>query len=127
MNISQIPNPISQPARKPYDIRERSFQFALQMLQVASRLPDTTEGRIVRSQLSKAGTSVGANVEEAGGAETRPDKRRSFTVARKEARESNFWLRIVHHRWKDDIDVAADFRESTELMKILSAIIKGLA
>jgi four helix bundle protein len=127
MNKSQIPNPKSQPTKKPYDIRERTFPFALRMLQVASRLPNTTEGRIVRSQPAKSGASVGATVEEADGAETRPDKRRSFTVARKEARESNFWLRIVHHRWKDSVDVEADLRESTELMKILSAIIKGLA
>jgi four helix bundle protein len=84
---------------KPYDLRERTFQFALRILQLSATLPDTLEARVIRRQLVGAGTSIGANVEEADGAASRADTRRSFVIAKKEAQETRFWLRIAEAKW----------------------------
>lgn len=106
----------------PYDIRERSFQFAVRVVRAVRRLPDDTATRVVAYQLAKAATSVGANVEEADGAESRRDFIHKLSIARKEARETRYWLRIVrasvsHEEW------ALLQGESEEIARIISAII----
>jgi four helix bundle protein len=80
---------------KPYDIRRRTFQFAVRLLEVSARLPGTPEGSVVRQQLCRAGTSVGANVEEADGTVSGADRRKSLVIARKEALETRYRLRIA--------------------------------
>jgi four helix bundle protein len=76
----------------------------------------------VAYQLAKAATSVGANVEEADGAESRRDFIHKLSIARKEARETRYWLRIVrasvpHEEW------VLLQGESEEIARIISAII----
>jgi four helix bundle protein len=130
---SQIPNPNRLPKQaartsdpKPYDLRERSLLFAIRMLKVAAMLPVNSEAKIIRRQIARAGTSIGANIEEADGAVSRPDKRRSFTIARKETRETRYWLRIIQHLWSPGENVDADIVEASKLLNILSAIISKL-
>ena len=53
---------------KPFDIRERTFEFALRSMEISAALPPEPEAQIARSQLARAGSSVGANTEEADGA-----------------------------------------------------------
>jgi four helix bundle protein len=107
----------------PYDIRERTFQFAVRVLQVIRQLPDDTATRVVAYQLAKSATSIGANVEEADGAESRRDFIHKMSVARKEARESRYWLRIIRAAILDNKEFSALEQESNELVRILSAII----
>jgi len=106
-----------------YDIRERTFRFAKRILKIEEMLPVNQTCTIIRVQLIKAGTSVGANVEEADGSLTRADFRNRIVIARKEARRANCWLRLVTGNYIDESSIAADIRESTELIKIFSAII----
>ena len=113
--------------QKPFDLKERSLIFAVRMHKVAGMLPENSEARIVRKQLARAGASVGANIEEADGAITKPEKRRIFGIARKEARETRCWLRIIRHLWSPGVNVDGDIIEVSELMKILSAIITKLS
>lgn len=113
------------PAARPYDLRERSFQFALRIIQIAASLPKSPEAQIIRRQLVKSGTSIGANVEEADGATSRPDTRRSFVIAKKEAQETRYWLRIVAAAWS--LDVSRDLQEALELTRILGSIIHNLS
>jgi len=111
---------------KPYDLRERSFLFALRILKVAASLPKTPETIIVRRQLTRSGTSIGANIEEADGAVSRADKRRSLIIARKEARETAYWLRIAKHLMSGSTAMDADVQEAAELASILSVIVSKL-
>src|SRR2546427_4017280 len=122
---SQIPNPNRPPKKadtsidpKPYDLKERSLLFAIRMVKVAAMLPENSEAKIVRRQIARAGTSIGANIEEADGAISRPDKRRSFSIARKETRETRYWLRIIQRLWSPGVHVDADIMEATELLNI---------
>jgi len=73
--------------------------------------------------LVKSATSVGANVEEADGAESPRDFIHKTSISRKEARESPYWLRVVRAAILDDEELAALEQESDELVRIFSAMI----
>jgi four helix bundle protein len=107
----------------PYDIRERTFQFAVRVIRAVRRLPQDAATRVVAHQLVKSATSVGANVEEADGAESPRDFIHKTSISRKEARESRYWLRVVRAAILDDEELAALEQESDELVRIFSAMI----
>jgi len=107
----------------PYDIRERTFQFAVRVLQAIRQLPDDSATRVVAYQLAKSATSIGANVEEADGAESRRDFVHKMSIARKEGRETRYWLRVVRAAILDNKGFTALEQESDEIVRILSAII----
>jgi four helix bundle protein len=107
----------------PYDIRERTFQFAVHVLRAIKQLQDNSATRVVAYQLAKSATSVGANVEEADGAESRRDFVHKLAIARKEARESRYWMRVIRAAIVDTGEFATLEQESDELVRILSAII----
>ncbi|MEA3377746.1 MAG: four helix bundle protein [Chloroflexota bacterium] len=107
----------------PYDIRERTFQFAIRVIQAVRQLPRDTVAQVVLRQLVKSATSIGANMEEADGSESTRDFIHKTSVSRKEACESRYWLRIVRATVMDTDDFVALERESDELVRILSAMI----
>ena len=109
----------------PYDIRERTFQFAVRVIRAARALPQDAATRVVAYQLVKAATSVGANVEEADGGESNRDFVHKLSIARKEARESRYWIRIIRASTRDNAEWAALQQESEEIPRILSAIINS--
>lgn len=107
----------------PYDIRERSLQFAVGVIRAVRHLPNDAATRVVALQLVKSATSIGANMEEADGAESRRDFIHKVSIARKEARETRYWLRIIRASFADDDGWTVLQRESEEIVRILSAII----
>jgi four helix bundle protein len=114
-------------APKPYDIRERAFLFSLQILDVSGRLPSTPEAFVVRQQLARCGTSVGANLEEADGTVSKADRRKSLVIARKEALETRYWLRIAAYRYPAAAQLQPSIQEASEILKILSRLIQLLS
>ncbi len=74
----------------PFEIRERTFQFAVRVTKLARQMPRTLDAVEIGRQLIRSGTSVGANVEEAHGAESQCDFVHKMSIARKEARECIF-------------------------------------
>lgn len=94
-------------------------------MEIAAALPPTGCGKIA-DQLARSGSSIGANVEEADGAVSRADKKQAFVIARKEAREARYWLRLIDRIMGAKVPVRADVDEASELVYILSAIIYKL-
>jgi four helix bundle protein len=82
--------------RRPPDIKERTFSFAVEIVRFRDAL-DSQRGtvRTLGRQLLRAGTSVGANVEEAQAGQSRADFISKHSIALKEARESIYWLRLL--------------------------------
>ena len=66
----------------PYDIRDRTFQFAVRIIHAVRRLPRDAATHVIAYQLVKAVTSVGANVEEADAAESKRDFVHKMSIAR---------------------------------------------
>src|SRR5262245_51819374 len=82
--------------RKPWNLSERSFAFAVAVVKLCRRL-DRTAGvpRRLSGQLLDAGTSVGSNVREGQAAQSRKDFISKFGIALKESRETDYWLRLL--------------------------------
>lgn len=80
---------------KKYDLKERTFRFSEQILDLVEQLPNKPACGEISRQLTKAGTSIGANVEEADGILTKKDFVNKMVIARKEAKETRYWLRLV--------------------------------
>lgn len=104
--------------------KERTFKFAIAILELAAKLPNTDKAGIVRRQLCKSGTSVGANLEEADGSLTLNDFVYRVDIAFKETKETCYWLRVIIARklLRQNL-VQPHLNESVELIKILSTII----
>ena len=108
------------------DITERTFNFALRVVKLCQFLNKKYEAEksILSKQLLRSGTSVGANVEEAQAGQSRADFIFKMSIALKEARETNYWLRLIEAAEMAESEKIADIkRESEELKKILAAII----
>lgn len=79
-----------------WDIRERAFEFAVRIVKLCQNLEKSSNvSRTLITQLIKAGTSIGANLEEAQGGQTKPDFVTKNAISLKEARESKYWLRVI--------------------------------
>ena len=106
-------------------IRERSYAFALSIVQIHRQLIRRREFVLSR-QLLRAGTSVGANVEEASVGQSRRDFIAKMSIARKEAHECNYWLRIIRDsRLAAHSETAPLIEESAALCRMLTSIVKS--
>lgn len=82
-------------------------------------------GQILGKQLLNSWTSIGANVEEAQGAESKADFIHKISVAYKEARETGYWLRLVNKGCLLSFEEIKEvYKEREELVKILNSILK---
>jgi four helix bundle protein len=107
------------------DIKERSFEFAVRVIKFVQRLLGSYVSQKIGGQLFDAATSIGANVEEATGGFSKKDFTYKMAVALKEARESNYWLRLIkvsELARGEELDYL--LKESEELRKILTSIVK---
>src|SRR5512135_1105145 len=75
-------------------IQEKAYAFALTIIELYRLLMKKNE-YVMSKQLLKSGTSIGANVEEALAGQSRPDFLSKMSIASKEAREANYWLRLL--------------------------------
>ena len=107
----------------PKDINERTYQFALQVVEFCLGLPNTVVSRTLAKQLLRAGTSIGANVEEANSAHSHDDFVYKMGIALREARQTHYWLRLIcDSRLTKSEKVAGLIDEGEQLKKILGAI-----
>ena len=106
------------------DIRPRTFRFAVRVVKLCRRLEQAGASRNLVWQLLGAATSVGANAEEAQAGQSRADFISKNAICLKEARESHYWLRLLHAaEVSDDSELPALEQEALELSRIFGAII----
>lgn len=102
------------------DLDRRLLLFAADILRLVGVLPKALAGRHVARQVLRSATSVGANYEEAQAAESHADFTHKLQVALKEARETNYWLRLIETaHLLPPTRVAALVNESSQLIAIL--------
>lgn len=109
---------------KKYDLEERTFRFARDIRQLIKRLPNDAAVMEDGRQLIRASGSVGANYLEANDALSRKDFVYRMRISRKEAKESQYWLRILDVAFENDTEIERLIQEAWELRKIFSAIIE---
>jgi len=108
-------------------IKDKSYCFALKIIGLYKVLLKQNEF-ILSKQLLKSGTSIGANVEEALAGQSRADFLSKMSIASKEARETNYWLRLL----KDSgiiskTEIEPLLAESEAIANILTSIVKTTA
>jgi four helix bundle protein len=104
------------------DLKKRTFDFAVELVEFLRTIGYSKENEVIRYQLAKSGTSIGANYEEACGAFSKDDFKYKIGICYKESRETNYWLRImkaaeISQSEKLDYLIA----ESFELKKIFAS------
>ncbi|MCD6272958.1 MAG: four helix bundle protein [Deltaproteobacteria bacterium] len=110
--------------KKPNIIKEKTYQFALDVIGLYKAMLEQNE-YIISKQIVRSGTSIGANVEEAIAAQSRKDFISKMSIASKEARETNYWLRLLRgSNLCNDLDLSVLLMNSEEIIKILTSIVK---
>jgi four helix bundle protein len=108
------------------DVYERAFQFACRILKMAETLSRNRRiNRNSMNQLVDAATSIGSNLEEAKGAQSRADFHAKVRISLKEARESHYWLRLLSSSGiVTSARIAPLLQEASEIVAILTTIAK---
>lgn len=107
-----------------YDLVERVERFGQSIICFSKIIPINTINLPLISQLVRAGTSVGANYCEADNAESRKDYIHKVGIAKKEAKETIYWLKMVitaEPRLEEKAMVV--YQEAKELNLIMNAIV----
>ena len=76
---------------------ERCLVFGARVYKLLAAVQRTSASRDIIDQLIRSGASIGANANEARGAESRADFAHKMGIALKEARETSYWLAFVEH------------------------------
>jgi len=111
---------------RPYDLRERLLDFACVTVRVVEYLH--TRGRIASAlsyQLLKAGTSAGANYEEADDGSSPQDKAAKRKIALRELKETRFRLRVLQRCGYLGAEHDPIIKEVTELVRIVATVIRN--
>jgi len=90
-------NPNSANPKQKYDVEERTAKFSEDAIDFVKKLSQNSITRPLINQLVRSSTSVGANCSEADEASSRRDFINKITIAKKEAKEVKYWLRIIAH------------------------------
>ncbi|MDP3115385.1 MAG: four helix bundle protein [Candidatus Cloacimonadaceae bacterium] len=108
---------------KQNPVVDKSFAFALKVIELYKYLTLEKKEYVLSKQFLRSGTSIGANVNEAIEAQSKADFIHKLSIALKEARETNYWVRLlIESNYLTACD--AILSDSTELIRILTAIIK---
>ena len=110
---------------KRNEILEMSFDFALEIIELTRYLKLNKE-LVISNQLLKSGTSIGANVSEAQAAQSTKDFIAKMSIASKEARETEYWIRLLEK--SNTINAYKNksvlYDQIHSIVKLLTSIIK---
>ena len=110
----------------PFDLRERTMNFALRIVQMFVALPKTEEARVLGKQVLRSGTSVGANFREAHRARSKPEFIAKVGDCLKELDESSYWLELLTRSSIVPVSKLASLQDEThQLIAILTTISKN--
>jgi four helix bundle protein len=108
-------------------ITDRTFEFAVRIVRLCQYLEKQNKVyRTLANQLLRSGTSIGANTEEAQAGQSKADFIAKMSIARKESRETLYWLKLLKAtNLVDENMIMEIIKESDELVRILTAIVKS--
>lgn len=107
------------------DLLYRTFNFGVTVIKYLRTLPETSDLKVIKYQLIKSVTSIGANYEEAQAGSSKADFVNKVNISLKEARESNYWLRMLAILEGESNELVMLVNESKEIKNILGAIVKN--
>lgn len=103
-------------------ISNLSFQFSLKMIKLCQKLVKQKE-YVISKQLLRSSTSIGANVSEAMDAFSKHEFAYRMSIAKKEARESHYWLRLIKESNMTKCFVEEYIEDIEKIIRILTSIV----
>jgi len=108
------------------ELENRTKLFAIEIVKLSSQLQNTPEGRVIRNQITKSGTSIGANYREANRARSKADFNNKIKISESEANETVYWLEIIQEiNWLKKKITDLIIKEANELLAIFSSIARN--
>ncbi|MBD3311440.1 MAG: four helix bundle protein [Candidatus Magasanikbacteria bacterium] len=105
------------------DIWQRSFNFAIKIIQLCDTLPNNQKTWILTRQIIRSSTSISANLAEGSGGSTKKEFIRYADISRKSALETYNWLLFIEKIFKLSEINSEIKKENVEIIKILSKIV----
>ena len=109
-------------------VLEKSFDFAIRIVDVYKHLCNSQKEYVLSKQLLRSGTSIGANINEAQAAQSKNDFIAKMAIASKEARESKYWIDLLiktNYLDKNSEHTKSLLNQVEELIKLLTSIVKS--
>jgi four helix bundle protein len=108
-------------------LETRTKNFALGIIKLSVILPKIPEGKVIKNQLTKSGTSIGANYREANRARSKADFANKIKICESEANETIYWLELITDlNWADSKELNLIITEANEILAIFTSIGKTL-
>ena len=105
------------------ELEKRTRKFAVRTIQLSLALPNTPEGKVIKNQITKSGTSIGANYREANRARSKPDFKNKIKICESEASETQYWMEVIREvKWLPREKIRPDYEECSELLAIFTSI-----
>jgi len=105
------------------ELVKRKRRFAVRIIRLSTTLPNTPEGRVIRNQVTKSGTSIGANYREANRARSKADFKNKIKICESEASEIQYWIEVIlDTKWLSREEANTDYEECSELLAIFTSI-----
>jgi four helix bundle protein len=106
-------------------ICDRAFEFASRALKLCDRLNERgPSARHIANQLTRCGTSIGSNAEEAQEGQSKADFIAKLSISRKEARETSYWLRLaVKNEIVRTDEIKWELNEARQLLAMIRSAI----
>jgi four helix bundle protein len=109
------------------ELENRTQQFAFRILELSGKLPNSPEGKVIRNQLSKSASSIGANYREANRSRSKADFLNKIKICESESSETVYWLSIVSDlKWVDTNEIYSCYNEANEILALFTSIRKKL-
>ena len=105
------------------ELEKRTRRFAVSIIKLSASLPKTPEALVVRNQITKSGTSIGANYREANRSRSKADFVNRIRICESEASETQYWLEVIVAAGlltQDKVEV--EYKECSELLAIFTSI-----
>ena len=119
-------NPNNSSSKQKYDLEERTMKFSENIINFVKNLPKDLINKTLIVQLVRSGTSIGANYSEASEANSKKDFINKIAIAKKETKETKYWLRLIAYSLSGfKTEARKLWKEAQELNLIFAAIIRN--
>jgi four helix bundle protein len=105
------------------ELEDRTRKFSIMIIRLSSTLPDSLEAKVIKNQIIKSATSIGANYREANRSRSKADFQNRIVICEGEASETQYWLDIIKEmEWLPSEKVKTAYDECTELLALFTSI-----
>ncbi len=104
-------------------LENRTKKFALSIIKLSISLPNILESKVIKHQITKSGTSIGANYREANRSRSKADFKNKIKISESEASETVYWLELIEDmKWIDNNNIKTVHIEANEILAIFTSI-----